>query len=31
VDEGIDLVGLREVARKRALRFSLGMGQQPST
>src|SRR5256885_15443774 len=28
VDEMIDLVGLREVARKRAGRFSLGMGQR---
>src|SRR3989440_12959066 len=28
VDELIDLVGLREVARKRAGKFSLGMGQR---
>src|SRR3954470_17650225 len=28
VDEMIDLVGLREVARKRAGKFSLGMGQR---
>src|SRR5438067_9092257 len=28
VDELIDLVGLRDVARKRAGKFSLGMGQR---